>query len=139
MKKLIFLSLLILAGCKESSRIDLSKVASSKTEAFKYVKYRPGKMDYTYCDSSSDITDLIKEEKRVIVVCLAIDHVSPRSGEKNRFFKYSSINEYGKINFCGWRDNYMRIDKKGKIISNTPKSGVSGKCESFSIYKYHHT
>ncbi|MBY7698570.1 hypothetical protein [Vibrio alginolyticus] len=138
MRVMFLLLLLALTGCKEVDKIDLSKVASSTTEAFKYVKYRPGEMDYTYCDSSSDVVELIKEPNRVVVVCLAIDHVYPRSGEKNRFFKYSRINEYGKVSFCGWRDNYMTINSHGKVTGNSPKTGVSGKCESFNISNYLH-
>lgn len=138
MRVLILLFLVTLAGCKKADKVDLTKIASSKIEAFKYVAYRPGKMDYSYCDSSSDIVDLMKEPNQVIVVCLAVDNVYPRSGEKKRFFKYTSIDEHGKVNFCGWRDNHMRINRKGVVTSNTPKTGVSGKCESFNIYQYSH-
>lgn len=138
MRILILLSLVTLTGCKKADKVDLTKIANSNIEAFKFVAYRPGKMDYSYCDSSSDIVDLIKEPNRVIVVCLAIDNVYPRSGEKSRFFKYSRINEYGKVTFCGWRDNYMRINRKGVVTSNTPKTGVSGKCNSFDISNYSH-
>ncbi|OEF08755.1 hypothetical protein [Vibrio genomosp. F10] len=138
MRILVILLLLSLSGCREPKKIDLEKVASSTSEAFKYVNYRPGQMDYTYCERSTDIVDLIREENRVIVVCLAIDYVFLNSGEKSRFFKYSSINEYGQVSFCGWRDNHMKINRKGVVIGNQPKTGVSGKCDSFSISRYSH-
>lgn len=131
--------LLLISGCGQKQTIDLDLILKSKIKTFSYVQYRPPKMDYTYCDKSSDIVDVILENNRLIVVCLAVDNTYLIAREKSRFFKYSQINSFGKVNFCGWRDNHIKIDAKGQFLSNKPKMGSSGKCPNFNIYKYNHT
>ena len=143
MKLCLILIVTLCAACTPPlNKIDLDAIAKDKYKAFKYIEYRPGKMDYAYCDSASDIVELKLEgsndTKKLIVVCLAIDHTYIRSQEKSKFYKYSQIDAFGKLTFCGWWDNYMKINKNGEVISNSPKVGVSGKCTSFSIAKYKH-
>jgi hypothetical protein len=140
---LLFIAILCFACTPAPKTIDLDTIAKDKYIAFKYIAYRPGEMDYAYCDSASDIVDLKiennKDAKKLIVVCLAVNNTYVRAQEKSKFYKYSQLDVFGKLTFCGWRDNYMKINKKGEVISNSPKIGNSGKCEGFSAYKYKHS
>ena len=138
---IVLVILLISCGKKEIT-VNLDVLSMSKIDVFRMISYRPGEMDYTYCDDFSDLVDVrleeVNGEKRIVVVCLAVDSTNRRSLERSRYFKYSWITPNGKIQFCGWRDNKYKLKENGDVRWNDSEIGTSGKCAGFRIYRYSH-
>lgn len=136
---LIFL-VFVLTGCEKTKRvIDLNYLLDSRSTLYlSYLKYDGSKqIPYAYCDSIVDLHNVVLiykgSDPYLLITCLAVDSTFERAKERSRFFKYSTLDKYGQLRFCGWRDNYIKLNDDYSYKSVSPKVGLTGKCPSVSV------